>query len=417
MNKNVNQSTLYRDFKIPPSRANIKVIGPLPTVSEVNAKFFQMGLTAADLNPIDWRNKVKLSPVMNQQDCGDCWAMASTSALADRFIIQKHIRNLILEPAVTSQCAQPQYIDKGCLGGQAFLAGKFFENSGVPAVDRTCRSWKKFCQGYGNCILSSCNNLESMCANATYYFAKQGSTQNLTVGDDENNYDVNATIAHIKAELLNGPVVASFYVAADFMVPSFGYKWEATNGIYINGAYNDDLESRLTEKVKKSFNINNKNQWADIIIENGYGSGHAVSIVGWGRGKAGSYGDVSYWIVRNSWGTNWNESGYFRIAMSDTGLNNNLGFDVPVTKLVTASTNSYVPTQLFGGCVAFAPDLRSGAPRGYGYHEDRRHVIARVIVIVILAILIAGGVGYYFWKKNDNGSNKGKGKGRGKGRK
>merc|ERR1711974_280195 len=37
--------------------------------------------------------------------------------------------------------------------------------------------------------------------------------------------------------------------------------------------------------------------------------GHAVKIVGWGK-------QVSefYWIVQNSWGPGWGESGYFRIV-------------------------------------------------------------------------------------------------------
>jgi len=40
---------------------------------------------------------------------------------------------------------------------------------------------------------------------------------------------------------------------------------------------------------------------------------HFVNIIGWGVS-----GSTEYWIVRNSWGTSWGESGYFRIV---TGSN------------------------------------------------------------------------------------------------
>ena len=37
------------------------------------------------------------------------------------------------------------------------------------------------------------------------------------------------------------------------------------------------------------------------------GINHAVSLVGYGSAS------VDYWIIKNSWGNNWGESGFFRI--------------------------------------------------------------------------------------------------------
>merc|ERR1712203_453622 len=43
---------------------------------------------------------------------------------------------------------------------------------------------------------------------------------------------------------------------------------------------------------------------------------HVVSIVGWGTdAKVGKY-----WIVRNSWGKYWGESGFFRVEMGKNSL-------------------------------------------------------------------------------------------------
>jgi len=39
---------------------------------------------------------------------------------------------------------------------------------------------------------------------------------------------------------------------------------------------------------------------------------HALLVVGWGV-ESGIFGTTPYWIVKNSWGADWGEKGYFRI--------------------------------------------------------------------------------------------------------
>ena len=235
----------FNKITLPPNRANIRVVGPLPTVTEVNNKFFQAGLTAADLTPIDWRKKVKLSPILNQLDCGDCWAMSSTSALADRFIIQNNLEGLELEPAFTAQCSKGSgSLDNGCFGGSPFVAGQYFETNGIPSVDKICLPWGDVCpESNKKCAnnLPKCQTITQECKQSLVYKAKTGSTQNLTANNN-GKIDINTTIANIKRELLNGPVVACFFVPNDFMQCAYNkYNFDLTGGIFINGEYNDYL--------------------------------------------------------------------------------------------------------------------------------------------------------------------------------
>ena len=44
---------------------------------------------------------------------------------------------------------------------------------------------------------------------------------------------------------------------------------------------------------------------------------HAVAVVGWGESADG----VKYWSVRNSFGTNWGENGFYRVLRGDNVYN------------------------------------------------------------------------------------------------
>ncbi len=147
------------------------------------------------------------------------------------------------------------YNTNGCSGGSLSGASSYIKTVGLPL--ESCFSYRAYDANDGaNSVLCSeaCDNWEQN----TYTILDYGS--------------VSKTVSAIKEALVNfGPLVTTFNVYSDFF------------------SYNGGIYSYTTGT---------------------YQGGHAVLIVG--------YDDVNQcFIVKNSWGTGWGESGYFRIDYSE----------------------------------------------------------------------------------------------------
>ena len=64
--------------------------------------------------------------------------------------------------------------------------------------------------------------------------------------------------------------------------------------------------------------------FSEVQPDNDARINHVVGVVGWGTDEDNN----SYWVVRNSWGTEWGEDGFMRIVTSDNqgpaGTGNNM---------------------------------------------------------------------------------------------
>jgi hypothetical protein len=108
-----------------------------------------------------------------------------------------------------------------------------------------------------------------------------------------NAYMVSPEVNQIQLEILqNGPVTTGFTVYEDFL-NGFGSPTGGFGGQKYDGSTSSVLGSGVNNLVYK---------WDGVSQSTG--TAHAIVLIGWGTFK-----NVPFWIVRNSWGTEWGTSG------------------------------------------------------------------------------------------------------------
>uniref|UniRef100_UPI00358F3F4E dipeptidyl peptidase 1-like n=1 Tax=Myxine glutinosa TaxID=7769 RepID=UPI00358F3F4E len=205
----------------------------------------------------DWRdvNGVNfVSPVRDQGGCGSCYAFGSTAMLESRIrIITNNTQQPILSPQHIVSCSP---YSQGCEGGFPYLvAGKYAQDFG---------------------ILEEANypyqGVDAPCEDQPH--ARYFSSHYQYIG----GFYGACNEPLMRLELVNnGPVAVSFEVYDDFRYYS--------GGVYKHTGLHDSFNP---------FEITN----------------HVVLVVGYGHDTTSG---LDFWIVKNSWGDDWGEDGYFRI--------------------------------------------------------------------------------------------------------
>lgn len=226
-----------------------------------------------------WPNCPTIFEVRDQAACGSCWAFGAVESISDRICIHSNGQQ---KPHISAEdlltCCM--LCGMGCNGGYPSMAWNYWVRKGL--VTGSNYTEKAGCQPYK---IAPCDH------HTTGRFQPCGNSQSTpkcekkcidgyqkSYSDDKyygaRSYGVSSNVASIQREIMtNGPVEGTYTVYSDFLS-------------YKSGVYKHTTGSAL--------------------------GGHAIKILGWGTEN-----NTPYWLVANSWNTDWGDKGFFKIYRGD----------------------------------------------------------------------------------------------------
>ena len=246
----------------------------------------------------------------NQGNCGACWALASTTCLADRFNIQSGGRMQIKLSATKLVLCDWQ--------GDELTVKPIRDTEKEQEINRKAVI-RTSC--YGNSLYDAWRYLyiigTCLAECVPYHPEHPLHFETLPYVTDPSQIPLCTQITGPIGDMCsdfkvdkNGKITGTpmkLYRAYHFYVlPGV----EKDNGSIYNIMENIYLWGPVTTAMRVYEDFYNFNSIDEIYVSNEEGdsiSGHAIVIVGWGEEN-----NIKYWIIRNSWGVQWGNEGYFK---------------------------------------------------------------------------------------------------------
>lgn len=198
----------------------------------------------------DWRKTSSVvRPVQNQQNCGSCWAFAAVGAIEGQMALKKKRFDKLSEQEII-ECVKYGNSLLGCNGGWDSAA---YNHAKVSHGVTTASSNPYLAQTSGRVCSSTRPRASGSVVSAWKYVPKNNEALMLD------------TLVAV------GPLYIRYHVNTNF--------YSYSSGIY------QDVGNNCAGKSPN----------------------HAVLLIGYGTQNG-----IDFWILKNSWGLNWGEGGYFR---------------------------------------------------------------------------------------------------------
>jgi len=242
-----------------------------------------------------WQSKCpSTNEIRDQSACGSCWAFGAVESITDRICMASNgAKQIHISAEDLNDCCDS--CGMGCDGGDPGSAWAWWVQTGI--VDggnyngTGCLPYTlPGCDHHVKGKLQPCPSQEYNTPQCTMQCVNGQNYPNQKIMGSQ-AYSIDSNINDIAQEIMtNGPVEAAFTVYEDFLA-------------YKSGVY--------------------QYQSGDML------GGHAIKILGWGTWTDGV---TPYWIVANSWNTDWGNNGYFLIlrGQDECGIEDDICAGTPM---------------------------------------------------------------------------------------
>jgi len=213
-----------------------------------------------------------ISTIQDQAACGSCWAVSTSSVMSDRICIASGGKQRVNISALDLLSCEPT--SWGCDGGWEDAAFRYYVKNGLCTgsnfqLQLGCKPYPWASVPHpSHEPLHKTPSCQQACHNSNYLLSY---SKDKHYGQKPGMLE-DGDVAKIQQEMMRaGPVTAAFMVFEDFTHYASGV-YQHTSGRFLGG--------------------------------------HAVRVIGWGVDNSTK---LPYWLIANSWNTDWGDEGYFRI--------------------------------------------------------------------------------------------------------